>query len=512
MAFNDLREWIDFVDSKGQLRRIKTEVTVEDGEVGRVAAEACNRSKPWVNTPALLFDKIKGYRNSTISNRIFNNNLNTWQRVNWALGLPEDTNPISIIDYTRKIVLKSKSEGVKPILLDTGPCKENIRKGKDVKLDKFLPVPVVVETDGKGCGRYLTTYGGWVTRDPDTGFLNVGMYRGEMLDEHSIGVLMLRDAHWSITVNKYMARGISEIPIAYFTGWIPEFILITSTAVAPYGLSEYDVLSTIRNRPVELVSCELFPDILVPATAEVVLEGYLHYNPKDYRPEGPFGEFTGHTAGAPTPKPWVDVQCITNRNDAIFQHMVRAGGPPYEEEPVIHCIGMSAYYWNLLQEAGVPDITGVFSPLGSCVQTFRVSLHQTMQYQASGIGAIMCAARPLWTCRNVFVFDDDIDITSDDECNWAFAMRFDAGEDFYMRKTSGNILDPRTPVENRIPMKHGCGVWTGATFDCLKPYHWEPKAEFGGEKYPPVIKTSPKLMEKINSKWNKYFPDGLVKK
>jgi UbiD family decarboxylase len=510
MQFHDLRSWIDFLEEKGQLRRVKAEVCAEDGEMARLAAEVCTKKfhSP-EGIPALLYENIKGYGEDAFCRRTFANNLATWERINWSLGLDGDTHPVKIVDHIRKTV---NTNTIKPVIVSTGPCKENIVKGDDIDLLK-LPVPLVSEWDGTppGTGRYITTYGGWVTRDPDTGFINVGMYRGQMLDKHSIGVLMLRDAHWSIMHNKYLERGISKIPIAYFTGWDPAFLLITATAVTPYGVSEYDVMGGLRGKPIELVRCELHEDLLVPATAEIVLEGWHEMDPANFRLEGPFGEYTGHHAGRATPKPWVDIQCMTFRNDPIFQFMVRSKAPyPMEEEVRIHCLGMSAHYWNVCENAGIPGITGVYSPLSSCATNFRVQVKQSYQQMAAQIGATILAARPSWTAKHIFVYDTDIDICDDGQCDWAMAYRFDGADDYHSMKLPGSVLDPRTPPENRHPVRHGTGVWTGDVFDCTKPFTWEPREEWRGENYPPTIHTTPKLLEKIESRWDEYFPNKDV--
>jgi UbiD family decarboxylase len=508
MQFFDLRSWIDFLEEKGELRRIKAEVCAEDGEMARLAAEVCTKKFKEEAIPALLFENIKGYGKDAYCQKTFANSLATWKRINWALNLPEDTGPVQIIDHIRQTI---NTNTIKPVVTSTGPCKENIIK-ENIDLLK-LPVPLISEWDGTppGTGRYITTYGGYVTRDPDTGFINVGMYRGQVLDNHSIGVLMVPDAHWAIMAQKYVKRGIKRIPIVYFTGWDPVSLLIMATACTPYGVSEYDVIGGLRNKPVELVKCELHEDLLVPATAEIVLEGYLEMDPEKFRPEGPFGEYTGHHAGVATPKPWVDVQLITHRDDPIFQFMVRSKAPhPMEEEVRIHSIGMSARFWDVLDFAGIPGITGVYSPISTIGTNMRVSVEPSYQQIASAIGATLISARPAWFPRNVFVYNTDIDITNDGMCEWALAYRFDAGEDFYSMKMPGSALDPRTPPENRIPAKHGTGAWTAAIFDCTKPYTWEPREEWRGENYPPVIYTTPEMLKKIESRWDEYFPNKDV--
>ena len=123
----------------------------------------------------------------------------------------------------------------------------------------------------------MLTYGGVVTKDPDTGVMNVGVYRG-MVAENQIPILMWRAQHIGHHVTAWQQGGKSEMPIAVAIGWEPS-LGFTGGSPVPKGVCEYDVMGAIRGAPVDLVKCETV-DLYVPATAEIVIEGYLGLDPR----------------------------------------------------------------------------------------------------------------------------------------------------------------------------------------------------------------------------------------
>ena len=141
----------------------------------------------------------------------------------------------------------------------------------------------------------MQTYGGCVTKDPETGIMNVGVYRGMIADKTHIPILMWRAQHIGHHVTAWQNGGASEVPIAVAMGVEPSVEFVAGAPV-PKGICEYDVAGSIRGAPVELVKCETV-DLYVPANAEIVIEGFLQIDPKDYLMEGPFAEFTGYFAG-----------------------------------------------------------------------------------------------------------------------------------------------------------------------------------------------------------------------
>jgi 4-hydroxy-3-polyprenylbenzoate decarboxylase len=192
MASRDLRKWIAQLESEGDLKRITAKVDWDD-EISQIIRKVYVQ-----NGPALLFENIKGHE-KTFSRKLFTNGLSTQSRVNLMLGLPKTTSPTEAVQTIRKRMKKP----VPPVRVKTGPVKENIIRGKDVDLFQ-IPVPKWHPLDN---GRYINTFNATITRDPDTGQNNAGVYRGTILGKNKIGVLLMPMKDWGITYTKYQAMG-----------------------------------------------------------------------------------------------------------------------------------------------------------------------------------------------------------------------------------------------------------------------------------------------------------------
>ncbi|MDP2936232.1 MAG: UbiD family decarboxylase, partial [Dehalococcoidia bacterium] len=191
-AFADMRDWIDWLEARGELRRVKAQVDW-DLELGAIA-----RTVQAMEGPALLFENIKDYK-KTRGRRLFLGGLASYPRVAAMLGLPMDTSFGDMIKHCRRAF----REQVRPMLVSTGSVKENIITGKDIDLYQF-PVPRWHQLDG---GRYIDTFAGVVTKDPETGEVNVGMYRGMIVGKDRIAKLMVPSQHWGRHFLKYKEMG-----------------------------------------------------------------------------------------------------------------------------------------------------------------------------------------------------------------------------------------------------------------------------------------------------------------
>jgi len=476
VAFGDLRGWIDALRAQGELHEINAQVdwNIELGTIMRLA------QGPGTG-PALLFNNIKDYNLPTSRcRRIFGSALNNNRRIAMMLGLPPDTHARELVKIGRNIL----TETIAPKTVKSGPVKENIVTAKDVNLDEF-PTPYWNRLDG---GRYLITYAGVVTRDPDTGIMNVGIYRGMIGDQNKIPMLMWRAQHIGQHVTAAQGHGMKELPIAVAIGWEPSLGFCAGSPV-PKGICEYDVMGAIRGEPVELVKCET-NDLLVPASAEIVIEGRLGLDPETYMMEGPYAEFTGYVAGDRSPKPVIYVDCITHRNDPILRGTIEGCMPgSYSENAMISSIFRSSTAWNVLDRAGVPGITDVWGPPVQAGMNLNIRMKQSYRGQAKQ------AANALWGSsaahvryKHVTVVDDDIDIHDYAAVDWAIAYRVNAGENdiVIMPDTFGLGLDPSTRKRDRSPTLLGTGKWNVLLIEATIKLDYEPEPEFGGERYPPT--------------------------
>ena len=225
----DLRSFIKRLEEEGELARIKVEVDLKY-ELGAIAR------KTYVipSSPALLFEKVKDYKTP-----VFTSGLATFRRIAIALGLDPDTDEKTLIQtYVERI-----GKPLKPVIVKDGPCKENKIFGKDVNVLKF-PVPWWGEKDG---GRYIGTWHQVVTRDPDTGWTNVGTYRMMVHEANICGIMLSPFQHAGMMYAKYKQMN-KPMPIAITIGNDPVLSLVSS-APFPANINEWEMAGALRGKP-----------------------------------------------------------------------------------------------------------------------------------------------------------------------------------------------------------------------------------------------------------------------
>lgn len=491
-AFGDMRGWIEALRAQGELREINSEVdwNIELGTITRLAQGTADG-------PALVFNNIKDYNKpGRRCGRVFDNSLSSYRRIAMMLGLPPDTHPRELVKVGRTLFAGT----IPPKIVATGPCKENILKGKDIDLYEF-PTPWWNRVDG---GRYILTYAGIVTKDPETNIMNVGVYRGMVASRDQIPMLMWRAQHIGQHATAWQNRGVNEMPIAVAIGWEPT-LAFTGGSPVPKGICEYDVIGAIRGAPVELVKCETV-DLYVPATAEIVIEGYVGIDPSTYLMEGPYAEFTGYLAGDRSLKPAIRVTAVTHRNNPILRGTIEGSMPDsFSENGVVSSIMRAATAWNVLDRAGVPGVTDVWCPPVQTGINVLVRMKQSYRGQAKQ------AANALWGSsaahvryKHVTVVDDDIDIHDYAAVDWAIAHRVNAGEDdiVIMPATFGAGLDPSTRKRDRNPALFGTGKWNRVLIDATINLDYEPDPELGGERFPPTVWPEKADIDKAYARWS----------
>ncbi|MFC1860829.1 UbiD family decarboxylase [Chloroflexota bacterium] len=485
MAYNDLREWIALLEKEGELARIKAKVNW-DLEIGGIAQKIFD-----TEGPAVLFENIKDHEN-TNGKKFFTASLSTYPRIALALGLTKDTHPREIINTYMERVKKP----VKPVMAKSAPVKENIFFGDDVDLLQ-LPVPRWHHHDG---GRFIGTFDGVVTKDPETGWTNIGLYRREAHDRNHTGLVIVQGSHIWRHWRSHRKLGKKTMPIAVVNGWDP-VLPMTACSAQSVGVCEYDIMGALRQKPVELVKCETI-DLEVPASAEIVYEGEISLDIGDFKPEGPFGEYTGYYSRGRDPKPVINVKCLTHRNDPILQGTME--GIPVNEDHRVESINHSALIWNKLNEY-IVGVTGVNAhPSTTWANLF-------IQIDNSYVGQVFQVACAVWGMelsnyvgKNIIVVDKDIDIFDLNKIMWAIAYRVDPNKDiktFPGRLGAADITEPIS--ENRI----GTGIYLGThmLIDATKKWFGLPRAdEFFGEKFPPVAYPDAETMKLVESRWKEY--------
>lgn len=481
MAYEDLRAWIAKLEQEGEIARIKTEVDW-NLEIGAIARENMDRGGP-----ALLFENIKDY-NDTICKKLITCSLSTHERVALMLDLPKGTPYQDLIQVWRERTKKA----VKPVIVDSGPCKENIIKGDDVDLFQF-PTPHWQKLDG---GRYIGTFHGVVTKDPDTGWTNVGMYREMIHDKNTTTMSVAQGQHIWFHWRKYRPHG-KNMPLAVAIGWDQVLPAVAASPV-PTGVDEYEIMGALRQEPVELVKCET-SDLYVPASAEIILEGEVITDKSQFITCGPFGEFTGHY-GPANLRPPFKVNCITFRNDPIFQGTME--GMPINEDHSICSVSHSAFVWDLLEER-MTGITGVNSDPSTAYANLMV------QIDNSYYGQVHQVATNVWSshlsnmmCKNIIVCDQDVDIYDLKKVFWALGYRVDPKKDIIQFPGWVSALDPVVAPEDK--MGPGGNKGTRLLIDATKPIDRPRSEEYWGEKFAVVAYPDDETMTKVRDGWEKY--------
>ena len=492
VAFGDLRNWIETLRKAGELSEVAAEVdwNIELGTITRLA-QGTGKG------PALLFNNIKDYnKKDSRCRRIFACSLSSYRRIAMMLGLAADTHPRDLVKICRTIVGGS----VPPKIVATGPVKENIVKGKDVDLYQ-LPAPHWNRADG---GRYIITYAGCVSKHPDTGVMNIGVYRGMVTGKDKISVLMYRAQNIGHHVTAWQQKGAKEMPVAFVIGWEPSLDFCGGVPV-PAGVCEYDVMGAIRGAPVELVKCETV-DLEVPATAEIVIEGMLQFDPATHELEGPFAEFTGYVAGERAPRPTVRVTAITHRNDPILRGTIEGALPKsFSENAFTSSVMRSAIAWNVLDRAGVPGVTDVWGPPVQMGVNLNVAIKQTYRNQAKQVAnALWGSSAAHVRYKHVTVVDEDIDIHDYSAVDWAIAYRVNAGENdiVIMPSTFGVGLDPSTRKRDRNIGMYGTGKWNRVLIDATINLDYDPDPDFNGARFPPTVWPSPEDEKAALARWS----------
>ena len=476
MPFNDLREFIEAARAIGDVKDIH--VAHWDLEIGALTEIFAFRD----NFPLLLFDQIPGYPSSY---RVAANLINHPRRSALAVGMPTDLSRTKMVWRWKDLLKEIKP--ISPCFVSKAPLFENTRVGNNVDMTAF-PAPRWHELDG---GRYIGTACCVITADPDTGWVNVGIYRVQLHDEKTLGLYVSPGHHARIIREKYWAKG-KACPVAVTFGQDPLLWLVAGQSV-PYGVSEYDYAGALRQAPVEVVRGEL-TSLPIPATAEIAIEGEVPPPEEESRLEGPFGEWPGYYAHGAREEPIIRVKGLYFRNDPII-----AGAPPLKPPTLNFGAPIAAaVIWNYLEKADVPDVRGVWcfvggSAAGGGAPFIVVSIKQRYHghAQQAGVATLGCRAGN-YHGRFIVVVDEDIDPTDLGEVIWAISTRCEP-------KTAISIIDGNwstllDPILS--PDKRGAGDLTSsrAIINACRPYSWI-------DRFPPVNALSPELREQIKEKW-----------
>ena len=471
MAFKDLREYIAALKKTGDLAEVDQEVdwNLEVGAIIRRIAEG-------KKGPSLLFNKIKDY---PAGYRILGEPLVTNRHLSIAMGMPAASSYKEILgEYGRRI-----NKPIKPAVVSTGSCKENILTGDAVDILRF-PIPLIHGGDG---GRYCSTWHVVILKDPDSGWVNWGMYRQMVHGKNLLGGLILPFQHGGMILAKYrQAKKPMEFAVAF--GSDP-LIASMGACCPPYGVNEVDVAGGLRQAPVELVKCETV-DLHVPATSEIVLEGIV--DPDELKVEGPFGEYTGYQCSIPQPRPVYKINAITHRHDPILP--ITNMGVPVDSGHIIFSVGVAYDAMEILKKEGLP-VTGIYMSPESALGMLIVATKTPFPHTAAKIASCLWGSKvAIWTPK-IVVVDEDVDPTDIPQVLHAFAWKCHPRYGHIALDMPGTPTTPFMP-----PAEKELQSMTVCCYDCTWPKGWSayPVKSSFATIYPEEIK------KKVTENWAKY--------
>ena len=270
-------------------------------------------------------------------------------RIALTLEEPPETHTVELI---RRVKDKLKRRiPPREVACNEAPVYENTITGKKIDLDQ-LPIPRHWPLDG---GRYAGTGDAVITRDPDTGYLNIGTYRMMQQGRSQVGLYLSPGKDARLHITRAWQRG-KSIEVAAAWGIDPLFMLVGSQTF-PKNISEYEFAGGIKGQPIPVVRGTT-TGLLLPANAELVIEGIIR--PNSVKAEGPFGEFPGYYGRPEAGCPLVDVTAVHYRSNPILTNALMADYPSCEQSGFFSVI-RSAKIWDDLDKLGIPGIQGVYS-------------------------------------------------------------------------------------------------------------------------------------------------------
>ena len=483
MKTNTLRDFVRLLESRGQLVRVTAPVSaaLEITEIVERVSKG-----PAAHNKALLFENVTGYEMPVLINM-----FGSAERMAWALHVDAlddlNHNLAQLIDLRLphnvgaaigrgvRLLNALRAAGIKPRKVRRAPV-QAIVETENPSLD-VLPILTCWPGDG---GPFMTLPQ-VVTRDPVKGVRNVGMYRLQKVDRRTLLVHWQRHKGGAEHARVAKARG-ERVPVAVVLGGDPACIWSASAPLPP-DIDEYLLAGWLRGRPVALVDCVTQP-LSVPAEADVVIEGYV--DPDDCRPEGPFGDHTGHYTPV-EPFPALHVTAITRRRAPIYPATV-VGIPPMED----YWMGKATERLFLpLLRLFLPEIVDLAMPApGVFHNLVLVSIKKRYPGHARKVMHGLWGLALLSLAKAIVVVDEWVDVQNPNEAAWQALGNVDWSRDVV-------IDDGPTDHLDHASYHHSYGGKIGIDATAKWPEEGYTRA------WPDVVRMSPEVKARIDALWEK---------
>ncbi len=483
MKYADLRDFVALLEKRGLLKRITEPVDpyLEMTEISDRVLRA--------GGPALLFENPVGHDMPVLANL-----FGTPERV--ALGMGEDSvealrevgrllaflkepePPKGMKDAWNKLPIFKKVLSMGPKEVKKAPCQEVILEGDEVDLGK-----IPVQHCWPGDAGPLVTWPLVITKGPHKKRHNLGIYRQQVIGKNRLIMRWLSHRGGALDFLEWQkAHPGKPFPISVALGADPATILGAVTPV-PDTLSEYAFAGLLRDSRTELVKSK-GNDLLVPASAEIILEGVIH--PDDMAPEGPFGDHTGYYNEVDN-FPVFTVERITQRRQPIY-HSTYTGRPP--DEPAILGVALNEVFVPILQKQ-FPEITDFYLPPEGC--SYRMAVVSMKKQYPGHAKRVMMGVwsflRQFMYTKFVIVVDDDVDTRNWEDVIWAITTRMDPSRDTTLiDNTPIDYLDFASPVS---------GLGSKMGMDATNKWPGETDREWGEP-----ITMSDEIKQRVDERWS----------
>ncbi|MCF7987302.1 MAG: 4-hydroxy-3-polyprenylbenzoate decarboxylase [Methylovulum sp.] len=486
MKYHDLRDFITQLEKQGELKRITVPVNpcLEMTEI-------CDRVLKQKG-PALLFEYPVGSNIPVLANL-----FGTPRRVAMGMGaesvtelrgigellayLKEPEPPKGMRDALEKLPVFKQVLNMAPKIIKSPACQELVRQGDEIDLGDY-PIQTCWPEDAGP----LITWPLVITRGPNKERQNLGIYRQQVIGKNKVIMRWLAHRGGALDFKEWQkAHPGQPFPVAVALGADPATILAAVTPV-PDSLSEYGFAGLLRGSKTEVAHC-LLSDLQVPASAEIVLEGFIY--PGETAPEGPFGDHTGYYNEVDE-FPVFTIERITQRQAPIY-HSTFTGRPP--DEPAILGVALNEVFVPILQKQ-FPEIVDFYLPPEGC--SYRMAVISMKKQYAGHAKRVMLGTwsylRQFMYTKFVIVVDDDVDVRNWEDVIWAITTRMDPVRDLtLLENTPIDYLDFASPVS---------GLGSKVGFDATNKWPGETNREWGRP-----IAMSDAVIQKVNGMWDQLF-------
>ena len=472
-----LQQFIEKLETMRELKRIPVPVSPQL-EITEITDRVSKNGGP-----ALLFEKVEGYEYPILINA-----FGSIARMNLALNAPIDDIAAKIERLLKTGVPSTLKEKLKmlftlkdiasylPKTVKTAPCKHKVYT-TGALLDR-LPIQTCWPQDG---GPFITLPL-VITKDPDTGIQNIGMYRMQKYSNTQTGMHWHYNKDGARHYRKYNAAQ-KRMPVAVALGGAPT-VTYSATAPLPPDIPELVLAGFLEGNPIETVKCET-NDLLVPAESDFVIEGYI--DPNDQRIEGPFGDHTGFYS-AQDMYPVFNVTCITARENAVYPSTI-VGRPPMED---CYMAKATERIFLPVLKMIIPEICDINLPIeGVFHNCILVSIDKNYAGQAQKVIHALWGLGQMSSAKSIVIFDKDVNLNDSSHVLWKLYNNVDPLRDMIITQGPLDALDHSASFAN-----YGGKIGIDATRKF--------KEEGMNRDWPDEIKMNDDIKALVNKRWKEY--------